>query len=854
MTEPADNAYVESTVAPYPAHWEADVVLTDGGTAHVRPIVPRDAPLLEDFHTRLSERTIYYRFFSAKRKLSEQEVRRFTMVDYDNRVALVALIGGQLIGVARYDRLNDSDAEVAFVIEDAHQGRGIGSVLLEHLAAAARERGVRRFVAEVLAENRQMIRVFTDAGYSATRAFESGTVSMAFPIEPTSLSVEVAQAREHRAEYHSVERLLHPRSVAVVGASRRAGSLGRTVLESLVDAGFPHPIYAVNPQATEIAGVPAFPSVRDLPDTVDLAVVCTPGDEVLGVVTDCAAHGVLGLVVISDVDVAQERRLAILARAGGMRVVGPSAFGIADTGSRLNATLSRRLPDRGPVGLFSQSGALGIALLEAARLRGIGLSSFVSAGRRADVSGNDLLQFFEEDENTSVVLLWLETFGNPRKFVRLARRIGRKKPVVVLRAGRTPMSAAVHQQAGIISVETPSEMLDVAAVLAEQPLPAGRRVGVVSNSAALIVLAQEQCAAHSMPVSRISALRPDAEGAAYKQALDDVISDPDVDAVLTIFQPPLVTTGKSVATAIGEASRTREERKPVVASFFARVGVRDDLGRVPSYGSPVEAIRALARAVDYAEWRRRELGTVPVLAADTEQARALVQQCLRDGQRHLDQQAARALLAAYNIEVWPMLPAPDPDAAVAAADALGWPVALKATHEGLRHRADLGGVRLDLLNPDDLRTAWQVMSTRFGPEAGFVVQAMAAPGVVCVVESREDAAYGPVVSFGLGGVATDLLGDLAFRAVPLTDIDVAEMVAEPHAAPLLFGYRGAAPVAVEVLEDLLVRVGRLADDLPEVARLSLNPVVVAEHRLAVLSAEVELAEPARPDIGPRRLR
>lgn len=849
MTEPADSY----PVAPYPAHWEADVVLTDGGTAHVRPILPQDAPLLEEFHTRLSERTIYYRFFSAKRRLSEQEVRRFTQVDYDDRVALVALIGGQLIGVARYDRLNDTDAEVAFVVEDAHQGRGIGSVLLEHIAAAARERGVRRFVAEVLAENRQMIRVFTDAGYSSTRSFESGSVSLTFPIEPTALSVEVAQAREHRAEYRSVERLLHPRSVAVVGASRRVGSLGRTVLESLIEAGFPHPIYAVNPQATEIAGVPAFPSVRDLPDAVDLAVVCTPGDEVLGVVTDCAAQGVKGLVVISDVDVAQESRLAALARAGGMRVVGPSAFGIADTGSRLNATLSRRLPERGPVGLFSQSGALGISLLEAARFRGIGLSSFVSAGRRADVSGNDLLQFFEEDEATSVVLLWLETFGNPRKFVRLARRIGRSRPVVVLRAGRTPLSAAVHRQAGIIAVETPGEMLDIAAVLAEQPLPAGRRIGVVSNSAALTVLAQEQCAVHLMPVNRVAPLRPDAEGPAYQRALEEVKGDPEVDAVLIIFQPPLVTTGESIAAAIAAAGQAQDEHKPVVATFLATVGVRADLGGVPSYGSPVEAVRALARAVDYAEWRRREVGTVPVLEGDTERARTLVQNCLRDGVQHLDQESTRELLATYDIEVWPTVPAPDADAAVAAADQLGWPVALKATHEGLRHRADLGGVRLDLVSPEDLRAAWGVMSARFGSDAGFVVQSMAAPGVVCVVESREDAEYGPVVSFGLGGVATDLLGDLAYRAVPLTDIDVAEMVAEPHAAPLLFGYRGAAPVAVEVLEDLLLRVGRLADDLPEVARLSLNPVVVSQHRLAVLSAEIELGPPARPDIGPRRL-
>ena len=841
-------------VLPYPAHWEADVVLADGGTAHLRPITPQDGELLEEFHSRLSERTIYYRFFSAKRRLSPDDVRRFTVVDYDNRVALVAMISGVLIGVARYDRLNDTDAEVAFVVEDAHQGRGIGSVLLEHLAAVARERGVRRFVAEVLAENRQMIRVFTDAGYSATRSFDSGAVSLTFPIEPTALSVEVMQAREHRAEYRSVERLLHPASVAVVGASRREGSLGRTVLAALVGAGFPHPVYAVNPQAKEIAGVPAYPSVRDLPDPVDLAVICTPGNEVLGVVEDCAAHGVKGLVVISDMDESQERTLAAMARAGGMRVVGPSAFGIADTGSRLNATLSSTLPVKGPVGFFAQSGALGISLLEAARHRGIGLSSFVSAGRRADVSGNDMLQFFEEDSATNVLVLWLETFGNPRKFVRLARRIGRRRPVVLLRAGASPLSAAVHRQAGIIAVETPGEMFDVAAVLAEQPLPGGRRVGIVSNSAALTVLAQEHCAAGAMPVTRVAGLPPDAQAPDYERCLDELLGDDEVDAIVAVFQPPLVTTGEAVASAIARAGE-RAAGKPVVASFLAVVGLRPELGTVPSYGSPIEAIRALQRAVDYADWRRRPAGTAPDLdGIDTAAAQALVRSSLRDGAHRLDAETTRRLLGCYGIELWPMLPAPDPEAAVAAADALGWPVALKATAEALRHRTDLGGVRLDLVSPEDLRVAWRVMSGRFGPDAELVVQAMASPGVACVIESREDPAHGPVVSFGLGGVATDLLGDLAARAVPLTDVDVAEMVAEPHAAPLLFGYRGAAPVAVDLLEDLLLHVGRLADDLPEVASLALNPVIVADHGIAVLSAEIVVAPPARLDVGPRRMR
>ncbi|MGZ6870373.1 MAG: GNAT family N-acetyltransferase, partial [Frankiaceae bacterium] len=468
---------------------------SDGGTVHMRPITPEDAGRLVAMHSRLSDRTIYFRFFATYRKLSDRDVEHFTNVDYRDRVALVALLGDDMIGMAMYERINSDEAEVAFVIEDAHQGRGLGSIMLEHLAAGARERGVKRFVAEVLAENRTMLRVFLDAGYAPAREYGGGVVHLVFPIEPTETSVEVMRAREHRAEARSVQRLLRPSSVVVVGASRVKASVGHTVLVNILSGGFVGPVFVVNPSADAVAGVRSYSTVRDLPQQVDLAVVATPPGAVLAVVRDCAINGVRGLVVLSDVPGEDTHDLVELARANGMRVVGPAALGVANTDHRirLNATLAPVLPDHGNVGFFAQSDALGIALLASAAARGIGLSSFASVGKKADVSGNDLLQYFEDDPDTGVALLYLERFANPRKFVRLSRRVGRRVPVVLLHRGRSAVSDAVFGQAGIVRVSSVKEMFDAAAVLSRQPLPVGRRVGVVGNSPALASLAREAC-------------------------------------------------------------------------------------------------------------------------------------------------------------------------------------------------------------------------------------------------------------------------------------------------------------------------------------------------------------------------
>ncbi len=864
---------------PYPAHWEADVVLRDGATAHLRPIAPDDADRLVAFYDRVSDESKYFRFFVPYPRLSERDIARFTDVDHDARVGLIVLSGEDMIAVGRYDRIDATSAEVAFLVEDAHQGRGLGSVLLEHLAAAARERGVRRFVAEVLPANRRMLTVFQDAGYQVNHAFEEGVVSLTFDISPTEHSLEVMASREHRAEALSVQRLLRPRSLVVVGASRTYATVGQTLLRHVLASGFTGPVYAVNPGAAalaEVAGVAAYASVAEVPGQVDLAILAVPPDQVLPVVADCAVKQVRGLVVVSAGFAETGARgreaqqlLVRSARSHGMRVLGPNSFGFINTDPqvRLNASLAPEMPPSGRIGFFSQSGALGIAILQAVAARGMGLSSFVSAGNRADVSGNDLLQFWEEDPATDVVMLYLESFGNPRKFARLARRLARRKPVVVVKSGRSahgipvghtvrasraPAEAmdALFRQAGVIRTENIHQLFDVAALLDTQPLPAGDRVAILGNSDALGALAFDACESWGLPVvGEPLSLRPEASADEFRQALAAVFEDPTVDSVVAVFIPPLLAQDEEVAAVLAAAAA--KGTKTVVSTFLGMRGVPEQLragaagkGAVPSYPTPEEAVRALAAATRYAQWRRRPAGVVPQMDVDVQAARALVDQVLTEtpNGRALRRPEISRLLNPYGLSCWPSTPVASLQEALGAAEQLGYPVALKATTPRLRHRVDLGAVRLDLSDPEELRHAYAAIEELAGPEdAGLVVQRMAPHGLTVVIGSTEDPLLGPIVSFGVGGVATDLLGDRAFRIPPLTDLDAAEMVTSVRAAPLLFGYRGSDPLDVDAVERVILQVSRLADDVPEVSQLELNPVVVCRQGLAVLGAEVHLA-------------
>jgi acyl-CoA synthetase (NDP forming)/RimJ/RimL family protein N-acetyltransferase len=875
---------------PYPAHWEADVVLRDGGTAHLRPIVPDDADALRAFHSRLSAETIYFRFFAPYPQLSDRDVARFTTVDYVDRGAIIATVGGEIIGVVRYERSGDHEAEVAFIIEDAHQGRGLGSVLLEHIAAAAQENGITRFVAEVLPTNRKMLNVFRDAGYEVSRGFDDGVVSLSFDLAPTETSLAVMQSREHRSEARSIQRLLRPSSVVVVGAGRTPNSLGRLVLANLVAAGFPGTLSVVNRTGTAVDGIAGYVRVIDVPGPVELVVVAVPADGVEAVVADSARKGAHGLVVLSagfgetgEEGRQRQRRLVQHARANGMRVVGPNSFGLVNTHPevRLNASISPVLPGTGRVGFFAQSGALGIAILESAARRGLGLSTFVSAGNRADVSGNDLLQFWEDDPETDAVLLYLESIGNPRKFSRLARRIGRRKPIVAVKAGRStqgvplghsvresraPYEAvdAMFRQAGVLRVDTIAQLFDVAQVLTSQPLPSGPRVAVLGNSTALGLLAADACRENGLVVvGEPVALPAEASADEFAVVLAAVFDDPAVDSVVAVFIPPLVTPDEDVAAVL--ASAAARATKTVVATFTGMRGVPGALGgtpgalpgEVPAYPTPEEAVRALAATTEYAEWRRRPPGEVPELDVDVETARAVVAPALDaapDGVL-LSPAATAALLACYGIDVAPAIDVSSADEAVAAADRLGYPVVLKSTLPRLRHRPDLGGVRLGLGDADAVRSSYATV-TALHPDTAdrFLVQRMAPAGVAVVIGAVEDPLFGPIVSFGVGGVATELLGDRAYRIPPLTDREAADMVRSIKAAPLLYGWRGSQPVDLGAIEQLLLRVARLADDFPEVAECELDPILAAPEGVTVLGATVRLARPATLlDRGVRRL-
>jgi acyl-CoA synthetase (NDP forming)/GNAT superfamily N-acetyltransferase len=884
----------------YPAHWEADVVLRDGGTAHLRPIRPDDADRLRRFHARLSDETIYFRFFSLLRELSDKDVAKFTNVDHVDRVALVATVGEEIIGVVRYERVSPLLAEVAFNIEDDYQGRGVGSVFLEHIAAAARERGVARFVADVLPTNRKMLRVFKDAGYVVGNEMEDGVFRLEFSLEPTEDSRAVTFDREHRAEAESVRRLLHPASVAVVGASRAPRSIGRVVLRHIVDGGFTGSVYAVNAAAEDVGGVSSYASLADVPGHIDLAVLAVPAADVEGVVSQASAKGVRGLVVVSsgfaetgDAGGERQRRLVRAARGAGMRVVGPNSFGllVTDPEVSLNASLSPVMPPRGRLGFFSQSGALGVALLDNVAGRGLGISSFVSAGNRVDVSGNDLMQFWEDDPSTDAVMLYLETIGNPRKFSRVARRLSRRKPVVVVKSGRAhslaphghlvrettaPAAAvdALFRGAGVIRVANIHAMFDIGALVAHQPLPAGRRVAIVGNSDALALLASDACEqARLEVVGEPRELGADATGADFAVALEEVFARDDVDSVIALFIPLLATPDAQVAGVLAHAAGA--SGKTVVSTFLGIRGVpealRDtsggsvpDVGErsVPSYPTPEDAVGALAAVTDYAEWRATPAGNaVQPAGLDVRAARDLVAAALPedDGSNavDLDQDQLHALLACYGMELWPTVPAPTAGDAVTAAAQLGYPVALKTTAPHLLHRSDLGGVRLNIDDEAELIGTHAAMTDRLGAgsSAHFVLQRMAPAGVACVLRSIEDPLFGPVVSFGLGGVATELLDDWSHGIPPLTDSDLRELVHSVRAAPLLYGHRGSEPVDTGRLEDLLSRVARLADDLPEVARLELNPVVAATQGCSVLGAAVRLARPrARTDRVARALR
>jgi acyl-CoA synthetase (NDP forming)/RimJ/RimL family protein N-acetyltransferase len=861
----------------YPREWEADVLLADGGAAHLRPIRPSDAYRLVAFYERVSPESKYLRFFAPYPRLTDRDVKRFTEVDYEDRVAFIVTLGDDMIAVGRYDRLEDDHAEVAFLIEDAHQGRGIAQLLLEHLAQAARERGITRFVAEVLPENRRMVKVFADAGYRVSKGIEDGVLEVEFPILPTDTSVGVMERREHRAERVSMQRLLTPERLVAYGQGDRVQEL----INSILRGGFRGEVMAVSTDGSVVTGVANAASIAALPGRLDLAIVSVPTTQLGAVVIDAAHKGCHGIVVLTGTDYApgDNRQIINLARAYGVRALGPDALGVINTlpPVQLNATPGP-MPRSGGVGLFCQSAAVGVALLNHAIRQDLGLSSFISTGDYADVTANDVMQYWEDDEATRVCLLTLDSIGNPRKFSRITRVLARKKPVVVFAPGRTrradhagvrgglghaPEQAvdALFRQSGVMVVHRRGDMIDIAKIAARQPLPSGPRVRIVANSLTLAhQMVQKMDSVGLIRDPQPELLGADADSGLFALAVREALADPRYDSVVCAAANAFEPGTEDVILALEEVAA--EATKPVVGVFLdfhlplMSGGEPDTPGLLPRFDGSVDAIQALSALTAYAQWRARDPGPVPVLDVDTQAARLVVNRHLaqQPAGRELTDAETAELLRTYGINLVPMFAVSSLTDAIAVAAQLGWKVVLKATSAVVRGRPDLASVHRNIDTPRQMVDAWRdlrqlVSEIGLGDDEDLsvarpVVQAMAPPGVALIISSREDAAFGPIVSLGLDGIASELLGDLVYRVPPLTTDDAAEMIRDLKAAPTLFGRHGAPGVDIAGIEDLLHRVAQLADAIPQLASVSLRPCVASVNSTAVLGARVFVAPTA----------
>lgn len=883
MTVVAENVY--------PAHLECDVVLRSGRTLRLRPIKPDDGMALRQFYGALSQQTMHLRFFDLRTPDAAVAATPFD-IDYRRDFAVIGEVNGEIAAVAHYFGLNDPPkvAEVAFTIRDDHQGLGIGTRMLEMLADVARSNGITRFEADTLADNVQMLDVFLRSGFEVISQSEEGVVRVTFPIEPTPEFAAAAADRSQKAAYASMRPIFEPRSIAVIGASRRPEQLGHGIVRNLVKADYKGRLYVVHPAVPEIAGVRTFPSLEAIPGEVDLAIIAVPAREVEHVIDEAIAKKIPASVVISagfgetgSEGRAMEHRLLDKIRAAGMRMVGPNCMGVINTDPNVSmqATFANEFPPAGSIGMSSQSGALGLAILDYARSLNIGFSTFMSVGNKTDVSGNDLIQYWAEDPKTEVILLYLESFGNPRKFADITRRVGKKKPIVVVKAGRSASGAraasshtgalatndatvtAMLRQAGVIRTDTLEELFDIAALFANQPLPHGRRVAIVTNAGGPGILAADACEAKGLQLahlsdetaSRLRGFLPPAASVAnpvdmiasatpvqYAQTLEAVLADPAVDAVIAIYIPVLPTDAPEVAAAIRECA-TGAKGKTIVATFMSVRGLPEPLAPVPSFPFPERAANALARAANYAEWRRRPTGSIRKF--DDMDVAAIRSSVAGGVDRWLDAAAVHRLMSAARIDIVETEIATTADEAVAAAQRIGYPVVLKA--EGVLHKSDIGAVKLSLNDEEAVRTAYAELHA-----SSVVVQKMIKGGVELMVGATADPSFGHLIAYGAGGTLVELIADASLRIHPLTGADVADMLAEVRATKLLHGYRGLPAAKIDAVKETIARLSALVQIAPEIRELDINPLTALPDRAVALDVRVRV-KPIEPEPPSRRV-
>ncbi len=896
------------------------IILRDGTTAIIRIAQAEDREALKAFFSRLSPESKRRRFFSFAdpgMKLidslcdSSDPRSKFTLI-------VIRIVTGipTIIATGSYVVHDEKTAEVALTVDDAFQGKGLGTLLLERLALLAVRNGIVRFWAITSIENKQMIEVFRNSGFQLHEKQDGGYVEVALSVEPTEASVALSEMRDRVVTTASLRPFFEPQSVAVVGASRDPSSIGYRILEALIMNRFQGPVYPVNPNASVVGAIRAYPSVRDLPERVDLAIVVVPRDAVLGVVDDCAERGVRALVVITAgfAEVNAEGRelqqkLADKVRGHGMRMVGPNCFGLLNTHPdvRLNATFSPVFPPPGRVAMSSQSGALGLAILDLARQRQLGLSTFVSVGNKADVSGNDLLQYWEEDQNTNVILLYLESFGNPRRFARIARRVSRSKPIVAMKAGRTlagrraagshtaAMAAnetaveALFRQTGVIRAESLNEMFELAAMLGNQPLPRGRRVAIVTNAGGPGILCADTCEAGGLlvpelsnetkahlgeflpanasvtnPVDMIASATPDH----FHRAIEVVLAAAEVESLIVIYislglaSPEAVERGIREGIAAGRSAGG--SGKPVLVCSMGGGSARGPLllgeERIPTYSFPEDAGRVLGKVASYADWRSQPPGVIPDFDdIHPHIAREICRTALEErGSGWLSAEETRRVLTALRVPLPPGGVAKSAEEAVQLARKIGFPVAIKLASHRIVHKTEMGAVRLNQTDDAAVRDSFEQIRSRLSQEGlldameGVLVQPMISGGVEVMVGVTEDPLFGPLIAFGLGGIHVEILGDVRFRVTPLTDRDAFEMVREIRGYPLLEGYRGHTAADIAAIQDVLLRISRLVEEVPEISELDLNPIFALPPGKGCLIVDARIrVEPSETKHTPR---
>src|SRR5579863_5200911 len=876
-----------------------DVALRDGSTVHVRPVVATDREAIATFLGSMSPDSLYFRGCGAIDVgwLSDWSAD----VDEADRYGLVVTSGSpeQIVAHAAYARIDQRRAEVAFEVADALHGHGIGTLLVGQLASIAAQHGIDPFVASVMASNYKMLEVLAHSGFPITQQANSGMIEISFP---TAISEDVVSAfdrRQHFASLSAASSFLRPSAIAVVGASRNPDSIGGALIRNVVEGDFNGRVYPVNPHADEILGLQAYRSVLELPEVAELAVVAVPAAAVVGVAEDCAKRGVRAILVISsgfaevgEEGAARQRALLDVCRTAGMRLIGPNCLGLLNTDPevRLNATFARRIPPPGRVAMMSQSGGVAIALMDVAAELGLGLSSFVSVGNKSDMSGNDLLEYWEEDPATGLIALYLESFGNPRRFARVARRVSARKPILAVKSGRTPAGSraasshtaallsaadvtvdALFRQAGVIRSETLGELLDTAALIGTQPLPRGNRVAIVTNGGGPGIMCADSCQAAGLDVTelpqnlrrRLKRIVPEhasvgnpidmtaaATAQDYRKVIEALSAVDACDAIITLFVPALGTSPRDIVEAIDAAAATGAI--PIAAVMM---GAQTEAGREPAesrgaarFRLPEDAVRALGQAVEHQRWLARPAGVV--VAPDgcrPDEAGRIIEAGIAAGGGWLPAADVVALLDCYGIPCLRTEVARTVDEAVAIAAGFGGPVALKASAPGLVHKSDVGGVALDLNGAEAVSGAAREMRDSLAAAGyeldGLIVQQMAPSGAELLVGVVHDRSFGPVVACGAGGTAAELLGDVAVRITPLTDVDAAELVRSLRTFPLLDGYRGAARLDVSGVEDVLRRVSAMVERHPEVTELDLNPLIVATDRVCVTDARIRLEQP-----------